>query len=84
MSKKKEKTIVPKDVSKPLSKRVCIVRYTVPDNYGNISNSIEAVLESRLDFPKWLKQHNRGRKADGNRKEDADEFDVSEFNIETF
>jgi hypothetical protein len=84
MSKKKEKTIVPKDVSKPLSKRVCIVRYVAADNYGKVSNSIEAVLNSDKDFPKWLKQHNKERKADGNSKEDADEFDYSTHSIQIF
>ena len=84
MSKKVKKITEPKSKSKPLSKSVCIVRYVEPDNEGNVSNSIEAVLQSSKDFPKWLKQHNKERKADGNSKEDADEFDLDTFTIETF
>jgi hypothetical protein len=84
MSKKKIKTTEPKKVSKPLLKSVCIVRYVAEDNYGKVSNSIEAVLSSDKVFPKWLKQHNKERKADGNSVEDADEFDYSTHTIEIF
>lgn len=83
MSQKSKKTIEPK-VSKPLSKSVCIVRYIEPDNHGNVSNSIEAVLNSSKDFPKWLKQHNKIRKSEGNDVEDSSEFDLDTYDIETF
>jgi hypothetical protein len=60
------------------------VTHVEPDSYGNVSNSIEAVLTSSKDFPKWLKQHNKRRKSEGNSEEDADEFDLEEYTVETF
>ena len=50
-------------------KKVFIVTY---------EEEVEVVLSKRSDFKKWLKEHNKKRKDDGNEPEDADEFDISE------
>lgn len=41
-------------------------------------NSIEAVVESKSDFKKWLSDHNKRRKDDGEIKESSHEFDLVE------
>lgn len=73
-----------KSTKKPKSKTVCIVTYVAPDNYGKVSKSIEAVLDSSKNFSKWLKQHNKERKADGSLTEKACEFSLKTLTIETF
>ena len=44
----------------------------------NNSRTFEGVTDN---FEKWLKQHNAQRKAESNRKEDADEFEVEEISL---
>jgi len=52
-----------------------IVKYN--DTYGNgDETSIEALLRSEKDFKKWLKEHNKERKENGEQRELAEEFDV--------
>jgi hypothetical protein len=52
-----------------------IVKYN--DAYGNGDDtSIEALLKSEKDFMKWLKEHNKERKENGEQRESAEEFDI--------
>jgi hypothetical protein len=52
-----------------------IVKYN--DTYGNgDETSIEALLKSEKDFKKWLKEHNKERRENGEDRELAEEFDV--------
>jgi hypothetical protein len=39
-------------------------------------NSIEAVVETKSDFKKWLSAHNKQRTDSGEIKESAHEFDL--------
>lgn len=65
------------------TKKVFIIQYN--DCYGNGDNkSIESVIEKRADFNKWLKQHNKDRKAEGNEPESKAEFDLIETSFCTF
>jgi hypothetical protein len=64
-------------------KTVYIVTYN--DCYGNgDQTSVEAVLEKRSDFSKWLKEHNANRKTDGNERELAEEFDIDSEKLLTY
>lgn len=65
-------------------KSVCVVTYAASDNYGNVSNSIEDVIDSYKNFSKWLKKHNAGRKANGDITEKAHEFSLKTLKIENF
>lgn len=52
-----------------------IVKYN--DIYGNgDATNIEALLKSEKDFIKWLKEHNKERKENGEQRESVEEFDV--------
>lgn len=58
-----------------ITKQVFVVQYN--DRYGNGDNkSIEAVVENKTAFKKWLREHNKQRKADGNKPESSEEFDL--------
>ena len=54
------------------------IHYKGDDNNSRI---FEGVTDN---FEKWLKQHNAQRKAENNREEDADEFEVEEISIEFY
>lgn len=52
-----------------------IVKYN--DVYGNGDDtSIETLLKSEKDFMKWLEEHNKERKKNGEQRESIEEFDV--------
>ncbi len=58
-----------------MEKTFYIVKYN--DAYGNGDDtSIETLLESEKDFKKWLRQHNKERKENGELTEKAEEFDI--------
>ena len=54
--------------------------YNVYYNYDK-SMSYETTTD---DFEKWLEQHNKKRRADGEMPEDKDDFEVQEVSLITF
>lgn len=42
-------------------------------------NTIEGYVENRKAFIKWLKEHNKQRKEEGELKEYEDEFEIKEI-----
>lgn len=54
---------------------------TYNDCHGNGDTNIECVTNN---FKKWLKKHNKERKADGENPEHEDEFDVDDIDFLLF
>ena len=54
--------------------------FYVNNDQGGFEDS--KTYETTTDnFEKWLAEHNAQRKAEGNRQEDADEFEVKEIDL---
>jgi hypothetical protein len=53
---------------------LCVVHY-IYDTTLTPSQALEVVTN---DFDKWLEEHNKNRKADGEMEEKADDFSVEE------
>ena len=57
-----------------------IVQYN--DRYGNgTDKKIECIVKSKIDFLKWLKEHNDEREGMDAMVENAEEFDLIPVNL---
>lgn len=65
-------------------KKIYIVMFADTDNYGNTDNSIEIILNDLKDFKKWIKDHNKERKQQGELIESEDCFEITEQFVYTY
>ena len=49
--------------------------------YTNGENTPEVIVNSKTDFKKWLSNHNAQRKAQGESKESANEFELIQLPV---